>query len=188
MEWGREFTRTEKILTAVLSVILTGLCYYQFLYRPVTREIKACHAQRDALMTEFTQVQNRIIQLQRMRDELDRLGQIGYTSRMPSYNSVEAETSFLNTVLAPAEQYSISFANVTRTGSQIRRNVTLRFTAREYPAAESILTNLSSSADFRCLLGDLRYSGSESGLISVNVSATFFETMAGGTPDAGLPR
>ena len=43
---------------------------------------------------------------------------------------------------------------------------------------------------FRCLIGDIACSvtnqNNEAGL-SVSATATFYETMVGGTPDAGLP-
>ncbi len=183
---SREFTRTEKILIIFLSVLLMALMYYRFLYRPVKQEIEQCNAQRDAMRMELTQVQNRLSQLKRMREELDRLGRIGYTSRMPSYNSSEIEISFLNDVLANADQFSISFSNVTRNNDQIRRNFSLRFTTSSYRDAEEILTELTTGEN-RCLLGDMRLSSSTDGAASVNVTATFFETLVGGTPDKGLP-
>ena len=183
---SREFTRTEKILIVFLSILLCALIYYRFLYRPVKQEIEQCNAQRDAMRTELAQVQTRLSQLKRMQEELDRLGRIGYTSRMPSYNISETEISFLNDILADTEQFSISFANVTRNNDQIRRNFSLRFITSGYQKAEDILTGLTTGEN-RCLLGDLRFSYSDSGEASVNVTATFFETLVGGTPDKGLP-
>lgn len=184
--FGDELTRAEKFLIVFLSVLLIGLCYYQFLYRPVTREIERCHAQRDALSIEFSQVQKRIRDLERMQEELDNLDKLGYTGRMPSYNSVEDETSFLNAILATTSQYSISFANPSRNGDQVRRNVSLRFSTNGgYDAVKEILANLSRG-EFRCLLGDLRYSGAPDGAASVSVNSTFFETMVGGSMDHDL--
>ena len=180
-----ELTRAEKILILFLSVLLIALCYYQFLYRPITREIERYEAQRNALSMELSQVQSRLSQLQKMKEELDELGRIGYTSRMPSYNSIEAETTFLNNVLMAADQYSISFSNPTRIGDQVRRNVSLRFTTGGYSAARRILARLTQS-DFRCLLGDLSYAGSQDSTASVSVNTTFFETMVGGTMDKDL--
>ena len=181
-----DLTRAEKVLIAFLSVLLIGLCYYQFIYRPLTRELERCTDQRGVLTTELAQVQSRLSQLQKMRSELDELGRIGYISRMPSYNSIEEETTFLNDILAATRQYSISFSNPTRNGDQVRRNVSLRFTANGYDTARSVLANLTQN-DFRCLLGDLRYAGSESSeLSSVSLNATFFETMVSGTIDENL--
>ena len=183
---SRDFSRTDIILIVFLSLLLTGLVYYQFLYKPVTREIESCQMQREALYVEQTQIQRRLAQLKRMQEELDNLGRIGYTSRMPSYNSAVAEISFLNDILAHAEEYSITFANVTREGDQIRRNFSLSFKTGSFDLAEQILDELTSGEN-RCLLGDLRYSLDNSGMASMNVAATFFETLFEGTPDAGLP-
>ena len=180
-----EINRTEKALIVFLSLLLAGLCYYQFLYRPTTREIERLESQQTAMTMELAQVQQRLAQLKKMQAELDELGRIGYTSRMPSYNSIEEETTFLNDILTAAEQYSISFSNPTRKDNQVRRNVTLRFTTNGYEPARDILRNLTRG-DFRCLLGDLRYSRNNDGVTSVNVNATFFETMVGGTMDSNL--
>ena len=184
--FSHEFSRTEKILIVLLSLLFVVLVYYQFLYKPVKREIEECSAKQEALSAELTQVQTRLAQLRRMQDELDRLGRIGYTSRMPSYNNSVEEISFLNTILEPAQEYSITFSNVTRNGDQIRRNFSLVFQASSYELAEQILVDLTSGED-RCLLGDVRYSTGQHDGVSMSVAATFFETLSGGTPDAGLP-
>ena len=175
----------EKLTILFLSLYLAGLCYFQFLYRPAKEEIERCETRRMAMIDELAQVQQRVAQLRKMQRELDELEQIGFTSRMPSYNSVEDETSFLNDILTKAEQYSITFSSPSRKNDQVRRNVTLRFTAKNYDVAGQILTGLAES-DFRCLLGDLRYTSAENGTVSVNAGVTFFETMAGETMDSNL--
>ncbi|MCR5295512.1 MAG: hypothetical protein K6E30_10155, partial [Lachnospiraceae bacterium] len=52
-----------------------------------------------------------------------------------------------------------------------------------------IISQLEESP-YRCLLGDISCSlheGDENAEVSVSATATFYETLVGGTPDSGLP-
>ena len=105
---------------------------------------------------------------------------------MGSYNNSKAEVAFLNDILAQTENYSISFSDVTRNGEQIRRYFVLQYQTKNYAAAEEITRKLCEG-EYRCLVGDVKCNVSTDGKVTINESATFYETMAGGTPDAGLP-
>lgn len=188
---SRSFSLKEKILLLVLSLLLVGLAYYQFVDRPVREALEIAHAEANSLSVELQAVEAKLTRMRRMRSEMEDITAGGTASVMGSYNNSKAEISFLNDILANAQQYSISFANVTRNGDQIRRNFTLQFTSENYAAAEELLRQLSNS-HYRCLIGDIRCSAGRSGTvvqdeITVSATATFFETMVGGTPDAGLP-
>ncbi len=186
---NREFNKAEKVLLLVLALLLVALAYFQFVYRPISEEISKSHSERDALEIELMGVQARLMQLSKMQEELDRIGTTA--DRMESYNNSKAELALLNSTLVGAQQYSITFADVTRDGDQIRRSFSLQFRTDSFASAKRILTELTAS-EYRCLLGDMSYqmdrdrsTGAES--VAVSVNATFYETMVGGTPDAGLP-
>ena len=188
--WGREFTRMEKVLLAILALILVGLVYYQFVHKPVRKAIEAANAESDALQTELTVAQAKADHLKALSEELESLKADGSTTYMASYHNAKAEIALLNDILSDTAQYTISFANVTRSGDQIRRNFTLQFRTADYAAMRKVIDGLLTSP-YRCLVGDIQCSmGQErdgAGYVSANVTATFFETMEGGTPDAGLP-
>ncbi len=190
MTLEREFNPAERVLLLLLGLLLVLLAYYRFVYRPVYDEIENAHTERVALQTELMAVQTRVAQLTRMREELDSIGTDA--DRMESYNNSKAELSLLNSSLDDVLQYSISFATVTRDGDQIRRNFTLQFTTDSFEGAQRVLKRLTAS-EYRCLLGDVQYTSSRNGhdggdeRVTVSTTATFFETMVGGTPDAGLP-
>lgn len=197
---SRDFNTAEKVLLTFLTLLLLGLAYYWFVDQPCRNAITAANSERDALQVELFAVQAKEAQLKRMQDELDRLGSLEETSRMESYNNTKAELTMLNNALTSADSYYINFSSVTRNGDQIRRNFSLQFTTRSFDDAKSIIADLSQS-EYRCLLGDMQYSVTPhysysiySGLpdeaydvITVNTTATFYETMYDGTPDAGLP-
>ena len=131
----------------------------------------------------------RVGQLTKMREELDKIGE--NADRMESYNNAKAELSLLNNALSNAREYSIAFEDVTRDGDQIRRNFSLEFTADSFDAAKAILMQLTAS-EYRCLIGDVEYTqgraGAAAGSVELSATATFYETMVGGKPDAGLPQ
>ena len=203
---SRDFTPREKILLVILFILLLGVAYYWLVFVPCSNAIEKAHIDRDVAQTDLKIAQAKEEQLKKMQNELDSLGELQYASRMASYNNSKEELQLLNSVLEAADDYSVSFASASRNGDQIRRNFTMQFTTFDFATAKKIIQRLSES-DLRCLLGDMEYTTSlhrlteiESRIgarliddyyyydvITVNLTATFFETMVGGTPDAGLP-
>ena len=203
---SRDFTLKEKILILLLCLIIIALAYYRFVHVPCVTAIESAHAERDAYQTEFVTASAKEMQLKKMKEELDQLGELQYNSRMESYNNAKAEMTVLNNVLEAANDYSITFSSVTKDGDQIRRNFSLSFQTGSFAAAKQIIARLSES-EYRCLLGDMQYSMTLRRLgkdetayvervvddvrygvqVRITTTATFFETMYGGTPDAGLP-
>ncbi len=186
---SRDFTTTERILMLVLLVILLGLGYYQFIWRYTADQIQEANSARDAMEIELQAVDAKVAEYRAMQQELESIEGSGITySRMESYNNARAEIDLLNDIFSSADNYTVTFANVTRQGDQIRRECSLSFTAKNYSTARNMIVELSRS-QYRCLVNSVQYSalsGSEDG-VSVSVRATFFETMVGGTADAGLP-
>lgn len=184
----RDFTIREKILIAVLSVILIGLLYIKFIHFPVEEALVNAASEKAALQTELDAVNAQVMSLKRKQDELNGIAEAEDNTYMPSYNNERNVAKLLNDVLGDYG-YSINFANVTRDGNQIRRNISLQFTAPDYESVEKVLSEFANS-EYRCLIGDINGSAARgsSGGYSINTMLTFYETMVGGTPDAGLPK
>ncbi len=203
---SRDFTLKEKVLLGILFVLLLCAAYYWLVYVPCSNAIAAANADRDKTAVDLTIARAKEDQLIAMQKELDSLGELQYASRMPSYNSSNEELSLLNGILMAADDYAVSFASASRNGDQIRRNFTMQFKTRNFATAKDIIRRLSES-ELRCLIGDIQYvttlrraaegeayTGGRMidnlyyfDVITVDMTATFFETMVGGTPDAGLP-
>ncbi len=206
MKLSREFTTGEKILLVILALIIIALLYYRFFYVPCQNAITEAQSQKSALQSDLNVAQIKERQLRKMKEELDSIGELSETSSMPSYNNSKAELEELNAILESAKDYSIKFTGLKKDGDQIRRNFALTFVTDTRNEARDILTKLAGS-EFRCLLGDLKYEqmlqrlGSDQtakyvrGIdderyavtFRVTTTATYYETMYGGTPDAGLP-
>ena len=184
---SRDFTRTEKILIAVLVLILLGLFYYQFVDKTVRASITNAQSEAGMLEAELTAAQARLGAAQKVKNSMDELEASGQLSWMGSYNNSKAEVAFLNSILADTLQYSVTFNNVTRAGDQIRRSFTLEYRTESYASAHEIMARLCLSHD-RCLISDASCAQEKDGVVVVRQAATFYETMVDGTPDAGLPR
>ncbi len=187
---NRDFNLTERILLIILGLLVVGAAYYYCVYLAVNDNLAEARSRRESLETELSGVQMYNARMLRMQEEMDALGAKAEVSRMESYNNSKAEIALLNDILVAANQYSISFSGLSRNGDQIRRSFELRFTANDFETAEAILARLSQSS-CRCLIGDMSCSSvrdkEHPEAVDLNLVATFYETMVGGTPDAGLP-
>ncbi len=194
---NREVNVKEKVLLVVLVLIILGFAYYRFVDQPVRNNLAKAEAEFSSLQSELTEVRIKIRELQRMQDEIDEITSGGKDSFMPSYNNAKAELALLNDILnESATQYSVAFTNVTRYKDQIRRDFKLEFTTPDYESMKVVINKLTG-VDYRCMIGDCSCTMIEirnanpnderTFALSVNATATFYETMVGGTVDAGLP-
>ena len=184
---SRDFTTKEKLLILVLVLILLGLVYYHFVDQNVRASVANSESEAQMIQTQLDAMQQRVMYLQNLQNKMDALKAEGQLSYMGSYNNSKAEVAFLNDILSDTQQYTVDFANVTRSGNQIRRSFTLRYQTADYAAAQAIMKKLCAGEN-RCLVGDVRCSIADNGAVIMQQSATFYETMVDGTPDAGLPR
>ena len=185
--WSRDFTRTEKILLVVLFLLLFGYGYYLLVDSPVRRGIASANAEVQAIESEMAVVSAKAQYLERLQKELNEVKTRESLSRMESYNNSKNETDFLNKVLSGASDYSVQFAEVTRDGAKIRRSFSLEFVVKSYKAAQKTVEELTEGK-YRCLVDDINYTLTEKNDIYIDLTATFFETMVGGTPDSALPK
>lgn len=189
---NREFTLKEKILLIILTGILLGVAYYYLVDVPVRAELERCANEKANLEIDLGLVNRKLQTLRDMKEELEAIEASGDVSMMSSYNGSKEEIRLLNDVLSQTKDYSISFASVSRNGDQIRRNFSLQFVAEDYNTMSNILAGLAKSP-YRCLVADVqcsrnnRYYAYDYTDYTVSLTATFFETMVGGEPDAGLP-
>ena len=187
---SRDFNRGEKVLLVFLAIVLLVLCYYLLVFKPVREGIEAANTERDNLLTELQIAQARVAVLEKMQNEIDDIMNDPNVSLMPSYNNKKAVNKLINDILSD-KSYSATLSNLTRSGNQIRRNIQLQFTAPNYAEMERVLDSLCTST-YRCLVNNVNCTRAydryyETNYYNVTLTATFFETLVGGTPDAALP-
>ena len=186
---SRDFTTREKIMLLILTLILLAAGYYVVVDQPIRTAINEARSQQEELNTELMFLQTKAAALSSMQSELDSIEQGESLGKMGSYNNSKAELDELNRLLKAADTYDISFSNVTRDGDLIRRAVSLTFSASDYDKAAELVKSLCSG-EWRCIVSDIRVVGEEddlrAGKVNVGVTATFYETMQGGSADSGL--
>ena len=187
---SRDFTTKEKILLILLTVILLGAVYYLAVDQPVRNALAEAADAQENLTTELMVLQQKTAVLSKMQKELNTIQNHEGYGEMGSYNHSKAELDELNQLLQDADSYDISFSNVTRNGDLIRRNFSLTFSTSDYEKAEELIQRLCKGS-WRCLISGINIVSQEDSLeqggVNVGLSATFYETMTGGTPDSGLP-
>lgn len=182
----------EKILLLILAIIIIGFTYYFLVDQPVKNQIAAAHSHIADLESELSIEQAKLSSYNRMYDELESVKNGGIYTAMPSYNASHEERAYLDSVLSTTNSYNINFSDVTRNGEQIRRDFTVSYSVTSYEEAMDVLTRLHNAPQ-RCLIGDVSCSVVNQNVENavshylVNCVATFYETLVGGTPDAGLP-
>ncbi len=185
---SRDFTIREKILLLILALLLVGFAYYRFIDVPVRKGIEQAKDTQETLQVEAAVVNAKVQSLEKMKNELDDIAKMKTVTYMPSYNNAKNVNKLMNDVLDSLD-YVVNYTTLTRDGNQVRRNVSVQFTSPDYATMERVLTDLSQS-EYRCLINDVRGTVNtqrDLGTINVLLNATFFETMVGGTADAGLP-
>lgn len=178
--------KTWLVIVAGILLAFGGL-YYVLVDRPVRSGIMEADAARTSLEARLTLLEQRAANVAGVSTELSALRASGELSWMPSYNAKEAELEMLHRLLNErTSDYNVSLGNPLRSENQIRRALTLTFTANGYREAKEILYNLAHG-EYRCLISNVSLSGLRgAGGVKVSLSAMFYETMVGGTPDMDL--
>ncbi len=189
----RDFTKKEKVLIVILSLIILGAVYYIFVYSQVESRIQSARLEAQAIEDEIRVSEARLEKINEMSAEMNDIesGKIK-KSYMPSYNAGKSELDFLHSVISGTKDYYVNFTNLTKEDNQIKRDFTLQFTAKDFAQAEEIVKQLEEF-ETRCILGDVYITPAveipnfKSGNVVVSLTGTFYETMIGGTPDKELP-
>lgn len=181
---SRDFTLREKISITILLIIVICFGYKTLVHDPIEEQLVIAEGNRQTLETEIMIINSKINNLQKMQEELDQILNDPTVTVMPSYNNVKEELAFLNETLTKSYSYSINVDDVTKDGNQIRRDVAIQFTAKDFNSMKDIIKTLSENKE-RSLISNIQFSNNNG--ISCSLLVTFYETMVGGTADTGLP-
>lgn len=212
MKLTRGFSGKEKFLLLIFFLIIIAAAYFYLVDQPVRNRIAAAQIKQEELQTELTIASAKAGKLKAMQEELEAAQTSGKMSStyMPSYNNVKFEITFLNDILQATKDYNVSFANVSRSGDQVRRNVSLSFTTATYEDARAIIaaicesenrvlittTRMESKAKDLLLLPEVMYTVDDNGTVTTHnttnditttMTLVFYETMVEGEADTGLP-
>ena len=176
----RQLTAREWMLLALLGVILLVSGYMLLFYMPMTTERDSCISQTETCRTEIEAAQLRLEEKHRMERELEEL----FAAEVPplsiaDYDNLQPVMFELNSILASAQDYSLSFSTVDTSQIIVRRSISMNFTTGSYESAKVILQQLHDSA-FRCMLDSISIGigQGEWDAVSVSGNIVFFEYQA----------
>lgn len=178
---SREFTKREKILLLVMCVLLVGILYFEFVYKPVKANIKKYDTAK--LETTLQTEQTKSMSIKKMESGMatNKAGNVGVVY---AYNNVKRELKALNSIFSGTSSFNLEFADPVKDGDAVRRNVTITFTTGSYSSAKAIVKEIHN-CKYRCLIRTISLTSADS-TVNGTMQVTFFETLYGAKNSDGL--
>ena len=173
----RKLAPREWMLLGVLAILATASAYVMRFYMPVTSARDTALAETESCRQQIEAAQLRLTEKQRMERELEEIfAQDENPLGLADYDNLQPVMWELNTILATAQNYSLSFAAVDDSQSVVRREISVSFTCDGYDTAKNILQQLHDSM-YRCMLNNISISLGQSsgGSVSISGSIVYFE-------------
>lgn len=189
MNLSKAFTKREKVLMAILAVLLLAAVYFLAVHRPVTEELARIESEKQTADSELIVLQAKAKHLNDMKAELEEILADPHAAVTPKYDNLKQLMTFLDTVTAGTKDYDISFQTrfPAEEGTVVRRTAGMRFVCASYADARSIVEALRD-CPWRCLASDLSITPAgerngktdrpiTEGAVQVSLTVTFFESL-----------
>ena len=151
----KKLSKREKILLAVLIVVIVAVCWYKFIYAPVNSQIDTLNRNRDTEQTELTVLLPKIKQKQDMQAAVEKIKAQGSVERIPVYDNSKELMVALNKVLSTAKSYSINFGEADRDDYIFLHKILLTFETNTYKQARQLIEKLTTET-FVNQISDIR--------------------------------
>jgi len=188
MKLSRQFTRRERVLLLILAVLLLFAVYFLGVHLPVTEALERARTESGAVSADVLVLEAKQQRMGQMQQELDAILSQPDAAEIPTYDNLQRVIDFLNTVLSPAEDYTLSFQGLQQSGDStvLRREMQLGYISPSYGAARAVLEQLQN-CPFRCQLSGLSMAPfaeegrmdtaavMTEGPVQVSLTVTFFE-------------
>ena len=179
----RAFTRREKILLILLSVVVLCGVYFRLFFEPAQARIAAAQGSLSQAQSAVQQDRLRLGQIRKMQDELQEMKNSGApASEIPDYDNIGNVMVQLGSILETTSGYQLKFAGLKFGDLLISRPVQITFTAADYASAKKTLSALYGSK-YRCALSGITVTTGDAAdpgniaaqKVSVTLTATFYE-------------
>lgn len=175
------------MLFLVLVFAFLALLYYEVVYIPLNEQIASYDTTDIESQMELEEARAQKIRAMNEEMAANKAESVGVVA---TYNNIKNEMKALNEIVGKASTYNFSFQDPLGSGSTVRRNIDISFTADNYADAETIIRELYS-CEYRLLIQDMTispvtYDDLETGDVSVNMTVTFFETTDGASTNEGI--
>ena len=165
---SHQFTKKETVLLLLLTAMIMGLLYYQFVYKDIQNK-KAMY-DTAAIEDEILSEQTKRAQIDKMKKEIEENQNNENAGYVATYDNQKAEITSLNDILAEADTFSLGFDKATAVDDAVRRNINVSFTAKDYRTAKAIISALHDS-EYRCLIRDLTITANKTDNAALDLAA-----------------
>ena len=165
---SHQFTKKETVLLLLLTALIMGLLYYQFVYKDIQNK-KAMY-DTAAIEDEILSEQTKRAQIDKMKKEIEENQNNENAGYVATYDNQKAEITSLNDILADADTFSLGFDKATAVDDAVRRNINVSFTAKDYRTAKAIISALHDS-EYRCLIRDLTITANKTDNAALDLAA-----------------
>ncbi|MEG0755439.1 MAG: hypothetical protein RR450_03500 [Oscillospiraceae bacterium] len=157
MNLSKAFTRRERVLLVIMSIVLLCGAYFFLVHQPVEAQkadliVAAAEAENERILLDA-----KVTKIAEMEAELAELPK--GAAPTPDYDNLQPVVNHLNAVMASTLDYTMSFQPVVlpEEGHIVRRAIDMTFTCSDYAAAHDIISQLHYGP-FRCQLDNLSVS------------------------------
>ena len=154
----RQLTPREWMLLGVLGILLVISGYIGLFYMPMTSERDRCISEAENCRVQTEAAEVRLSEKRRMERELKEIFDANPNPlSIPDYDNLKPVMFELNSILAAADDYTLTFGTVDTSETIVRRGISMSFTCSSYASAKEVLEKLHDSS-YRCMLDNLNVS------------------------------
>lgn len=168
-----KISKREKIMLAVLLVLIVGCVYYLFFLTPNLEKQTELKADITAMDDEVISARAKVEHLNKMKKEIKEIRESNADLKsVPAFDNSKKLMNSLNLILGQAVEYSLNFTGAKETDGIVRRTVELAYECNSYKDARNILQSIHDGP-YPCVLQDVSIKNST--LYGVNATLTYFE-------------
>ena len=145
---NRAFTKREKVMLVILSLMIIGICYYKFLLEPINDQIEQYNQMAAGEQDIITQNMALIQKKKEMEQELEAIfAENPDPDPIPNYDNSGVLMVEIHSILEGTVDYTLSFSDTSLLsgGYLLRRPLELEFSVDTYSQARSIINRLHDS-------------------------------------------
>ncbi|MDO4403714.1 MAG: hypothetical protein Q4C09_01635 [Atopobiaceae bacterium] len=147
------FSKREKIMLAILGVLLIAIGWFELVYVNTTDQIRTIEQQIETTNSNITLEQTKLAKKKEMERVIEqRKAEGAKATPIPEYDNIRPLMAELNNVMSKAENYTLSFdALDTESTEYVLRGVGMEFGCSSYAAAEEIIA-LIADGPYPCII------------------------------------
>ncbi len=140
---------------ALLGVLIILAAYYFVVQGPVAKETDELASQRVQLENQITEAQLKTASMNKMQEELDQIyaESDGSPQVLSDYSNNRVLLQELNVILNMADEFDVSFGDVSFNDNVMRREITISLTTQTREAAQFIVNSIESSSNTYLVTG-----------------------------------